>query len=364
MKNTFLWLFFGVLCQMRGVWTLQGDKKIGTWKIDISLIRRNSLDGDLSQLLFCVKKYNQDIEKLGQIKDKYFSCFVFRKLSLYELFCVSFRNPIYKTVFNNPLKDRGCNAEEKFKRRSLKKKRDLDTRWSMFVFNLEESKEDAFKSMPQTVTTALIIDMEIDLYKDLQALKNMGFQLAVVVSPTTKLKNVDAQMRMADAFFSLPPTLDGLEFIDSLNIGDIIDATISFTAEEYKNVRIERSLLSNMYIPQSVLCICVVGLFLILAMFIIRLYIDQTRRTIANKHDTHTFSLLRSLPLFLYRRHLTSIDMTDCPICLEQYTGSSLCRVLPCEHFFHQNCIDPWIFERSLRCPCCQHVINTPPAPT
>ncbi|KAI9032354.1 hypothetical protein DFJ74DRAFT_764051 [Hyaloraphidium curvatum] len=43
-----------------------------------------------------------------------------------------------------------------------------------------------------------------------------------------------------------------------------------------------------------------------------------------------------------------------CPICLDDYPPSSLVRELPCGHFFHAACVDPWLAERNGVCPCCK----------
>ncbi|XP_027367769.1 RING-H2 finger protein ATL70-like [Abrus precatorius] len=51
---------------------------------------------------------------------------------------------------------------------------------------------------------------------------------------------------------------------------------------------------------------------------------------------------------------------TCCSICLGDYKGSDLLRVLPdCEHLFHLKCIDPWL-RLHPTCPLCR----TSPIPT
>lgn len=42
-----------------------------------------------------------------------------------------------------------------------------------------------------------------------------------------------------------------------------------------------------------------------------------------------------------------------CIICLEDLQPGFRLRQLPCEHLFHQPCIDEWICDRDTSCPLC-----------
>ena len=46
-----------------------------------------------------------------------------------------------------------------------------------------------------------------------------------------------------------------------------------------------------------------------------------------------------------------------CIICLETLGPTLPCRQLPCEHLFHQPCIDEWV-SRNTRCPLCRKTFN------
>lgn len=59
-----------------------------------------------------------------------------------------------------------------------------------------------------------------------------------------------------------------------------------------------------------------------------------------------------------YSELADTIDMQTCVICLEKFLEVSSCRVLPCNHIFHPDCIDPWLLYRSSRCPYCQVAIT------
>lgn len=43
-----------------------------------------------------------------------------------------------------------------------------------------------------------------------------------------------------------------------------------------------------------------------------------------------------------------------CIMCLEDMESTNSFRQLPCEHLFHQPCIDDWICNRDTKCPLCR----------
>jgi hypothetical protein len=40
-----------------------------------------------------------------------------------------------------------------------------------------------------------------------------------------------------------------------------------------------------------------------------------------------------------------------CSICTEPYLQGAILRQLPCDHEFHQGCVDPWLLTQSATCP-------------
>ena len=47
-------------------------------------------------------------------------------------------------------------------------------------------------------------------------------------------------------------------------------------------------------------------------------------------------------------------DKRNCSICLAPYEVGESVRTIPCLHYFHQDCIDPWLKSNS-SCPVCKH---------
>ncbi|KAJ5604864.1 hypothetical protein N7510_010018 [Penicillium lagena] len=52
----------------------------------------------------------------------------------------------------------------------------------------------------------------------------------------------------------------------------------------------------------------------------------------------------------------------SCPICTDDFIKGQDLRVLPCNHQFHMECIDPWLVNVSGTCPLCRIDLNPPPA--
>jgi E3 ubiquitin-protein ligase RNF13 len=54
------------------------------------------------------------------------------------------------------------------------------------------------------------------------------------------------------------------------------------------------------------------------------------------------------------------IHNDSCVICLDDFESDSSIKVLPCNHGFHVDCIDPWLRSRSDLCPLCKTSILVP----
>ena len=49
-----------------------------------------------------------------------------------------------------------------------------------------------------------------------------------------------------------------------------------------------------------------------------------------------------------------SDDLTnECAICLDNFNAGEQLRVLDCGHYYHQQCVDPWL-EKGKNCPKCR----------
>jgi hypothetical protein len=48
---------------------------------------------------------------------------------------------------------------------------------------------------------------------------------------------------------------------------------------------------------------------------------------------------------------LSNVVTDNCSICTEDFLGRDVLRVLPCRHFYHRYCIDPWLVKAAGTCP-------------
>ncbi|TDH68836.1 hypothetical protein CCR75_000342 [Bremia lactucae] len=56
----------------------------------------------------------------------------------------------------------------------------------------------------------------------------------------------------------------------------------------------------------------------------------------------------------LLKDNIADMDAEICTICLDDFEDGVDVKVLPCQHFFHVNCINPWLEGRSGSCPLCK----------
>lgn len=80
---------------------------------------------------------------------------------------------------------------------------------------------------------------------------------------------------------------------------------------------------------------------------------------------------VRHLPVTKYHPRESTLEDGDrrrlvctndsCAICLDDFQDQQEIKLLPCQHGFHINCIDPWINDRSDLCPICKRSILDAP---
>eukprot|EP01084_Bolivina_argentea_P043634 80369_1 len=84
-----------------------------------------------------------------------------------------------------------------------------------------------------------------------------------------------------------------------------------------------------------------------------------------SKHDVDAGSLstnLKSMSRFLLdqfrgKKMYSRPHNDSCAICLDDFSLNEELRLLPCNHGFHRQCVDPWLTKSSELCPMCKQSI-------
>lgn len=80
----------------------------------------------------------------------------------------------------------------------------------------------------------------------------------------------------------------------------------------------------------------------------------------------------RGIPLSVLEKYTKRLEFTcgsaskqklgggdmECSICFGAYTDGEEIRKLPCNHHFHQRCVDVWLLKHQNRCPLCLYVVG------
>lgn len=69
-------------------------------------------------------------------------------------------------------------------------------------------------------------------------------------------------------------------------------------------------------------------------------------------------SAIESLPLVELRPEHVKND-THCPVCKDEFEVGAQVRELPCKHFYHSDCIVPWLHMHNT-CPVCRYEVGGP----
>eukprot|EP00038_Savillea_parva_P006173 m.162143 g.162143 ORF g.162143 m.162143 type:complete len:358 (-) comp12149_c0_seq1:83-1156(-) len=109
----------------------------------------------------------------------------------------------------------------------------------------------------------------------------------------------------------------------------------------------------EMYAPRSFLMTFVTIIAGVSIIF--TLFLFYRRHTILHQHARPKVRMTRRQALKLAKRSFIESDADEtCCICLEQYSRGDTITTLPCNHFFHQGCIRPWLQEQQRVCPICK----------
>lgn len=77
-------------------------------------------------------------------------------------------------------------------------------------------------------------------------------------------------------------------------------------------------------------------------------------RIVSFRDDVHRFpSFFGPRQIDSESAHFMEENRNSCPVCLCAFQNNDVIKILPCKHFFHKECIDPW-FLKEATCPVCK----------
>jgi hypothetical protein len=82
--------------------------------------------------------------------------------------------------------------------------------------------------------------------------------------------------------------------------------------------------------------------------FIENLILEDVKVTLSNEQ------LDKLIKIKLDQNNIINYN-NNCSICLESFNLNEELLVLKCNHYFHHNCIHPWLTKESTKCPTCRH---------
>ncbi|KAF8472057.1 hypothetical protein BDZ91DRAFT_791071 [Kalaharituber pfeilii] len=74
------------------------------------------------------------------------------------------------------------------------------------------------------------------------------------------------------------------------------------------------------------------------------------------------YSVTNSVPIdtMITGAPLPQANQVQCPVCMDDFEEGQEIRILPCNHSFHTDCIDPWLLNVTGSCPLCRIDLRPP----
>lgn len=118
-----------------------------------------------------------------------------------------------------------------------------------------------------------------------------------------------------------------------------------------------RMVFTSLHIPAFPFIQALYILFLVIMIFVFPALFDQINSASAQVLSSKELLSLQEETYSLMQQ--SSVRYFECPICLDAFLPLSRMRILRCKHYFHSECIDPWLLTCSNRCPICSLVSST-----
>eukprot|EP01083_Nonionella_stella_P003278 9348_1 len=137
------------------------------------------------------------------------------------------------------------------------------------------------------------------------------------------------------------------------NVQDLYEIFVHVNSFTVGDVRCIFRWLDGVSITILVTCFSVGAL---IGLYQIRVVRQWFFNTFFGRNSLHSASHrgVAAIPLSIYTEDdETKEDPESCVICIDTFTAGDSVRTLPCDHIFHQACIDKWLLWRKKECPLC-----------
>lgn len=141
--------------------------------------------------------------------------------------------------------------------------------------------------------------------------------------------------------------------IPSVFVSKDAGVTMSDWVNEYGNDMVLADIHPEVFIMKGFLFTVVTimtGIFIVFTIYLI-----YRRRRIASQYQPKERMTRRQILKLPKRGYCGETDKDEmCCICLEKYSEKDTITTLPCGHFFHHDCIKPWLQDQQRCCPICK----------
>ncbi|KAI5180756.1 E3 ubiquitin-protein ligase RNF13 [Nematocida sp. AWRm80] len=178
------------------------------------------------------------------------------------------------------------------------------------------------------------------LSKKQETLQRMGASGMLIQSD---IASYDIFSSYKNNFYVIPVTQEMYKMLSNIYLAKNPPNTKEY---QYPTIKVDLPLKRPIPFLQLIYII-----FLILMIFVFPLLferLEEKQAKLVRPKDLASLSL----------QHFSRLQEKDkkhdqCSICFDKFTKVSLIRTLYCRHYFHSECIDPWLLSRSSRCPVC-----------
>lgn len=122
----------------------------------------------------------------------------------------------------------------------------------------------------------------------------------------------------------------------------IIVQNIPFRIVFEKRFKVSTFYLIIVFFSLTMITTCVIIIFYLICC------IYSTINPIITEYELRRFKLVKYKDIVIK-------DSDSCLICFDVYNDEDDIRILFCNHFFHQKCVDKWLCEQSSKCPYCRY---------